>query len=115
VSNSFDPLKFYRECMDFITTRISTVTVKMLSGRLNMHPNLFCYYFKKVAGKPFKVFILEKKLELARFMLVNTDKSISEVGKTLGYSDVSNFTHFFKRLTGISPKEFRKRQHDKNL
>ncbi len=107
---------FAKECIDYITSRISKVSVKILSERFNMPPNLFCYYFRKVTGKTFKRFILEKRLELAKFMLLNTEKRVSEIASKLGYSDTSNFTHFFKRLTGMSPAEYKKRHSSgKNL
>lgn len=94
-----------RECIDFIISRISMVSVKILSEKYEIHPNLFCYYFRKFTGKPFKRFVLEKRLEIAKFMLVNTEKSVSEIAKGLGYSNLSNFTHFFKRFTGMSFKQ----------
>lgn len=109
MQNSIDIQRFIMECIDFIICRISIVSVKLLSERYAIHPNLFCYYFKKVTGKPFKRFVMEKKLEIAKHMLANTKRSISEIAKELGYSDVSNFTNFFKKLTGMSPGEYKKK------
>lgn len=108
MQDSFNIHNFAKECIDFITSRIPMVSVKILSEKFNMHPNLFCYYFRKVTGKNFKRFIQEKRLELAKFMLLNAEKSISEIGRTLGYSEVSNFTHFFKRSTGMNPFKYKK-------
>jgi two-component system response regulator YesN len=103
-----------RECVDLITTRISEASVKILSEKFNIHPNLFCYYFRKVTGKPFKKFVLEKRLELAKFMLLNTEKSVTGIAKEVGYSNLSNFNRFFRKFTGMSPKEYRKNQFKKD-
>lgn len=105
--------KLIEECIDFVVSRISLVSVKVLSEKYKIHPNLFCYYFRKITGKPFKRFVIEKKLEIAKYMLANTQKSISEIAKETGYSDVSNFNRFFRKFTGISPAEYRKKHSRK--
>jgi len=48
-----------------------------------------------------------KIIEKAKQMLLETDKSISEIAKTLTY-DPSNFSKFFKKFVGETPGQFRK-------
>ncbi|MGO3164571.1 MAG: helix-turn-helix domain-containing protein, partial [Sphingobacteriaceae bacterium] len=43
----------------------------------------------------------------AKRLLFYTANSVSEVGFELGFSDKSNFSKYFKRHTGITPREFR--------
>ena len=42
-------------------------------------------------------------------LLLQTDAKISEIGAATGFSDPASFTRSFKRWTGMSPKEYRKR------
>ena len=61
---------------------------------------------KDVLGKsPCNVYE-EKLIKLSKELLLNTNKTIAEIAVTLTY-DPSNFTKFFKRFEGITPKEFR--------
>lgn len=48
-----------------------------------------------------------RKLIEAKNLLAGTDKSISEIGYELGYSEKSYFTNVFKRKSGQTPTEFR--------
>jgi len=48
-----------------------------------------------------------RKLIEAKNLLMNTDKTISEIGFELGYSDKAYFTNVFKRKSGQTPTEFR--------
>lgn len=40
-------------------------------------------------------------------MLTDTNQSISDIAKTLGFSDSHNFSRTYKKLTGLSPSEYR--------
>jgi AraC-like DNA-binding protein len=50
-----------------------------------------------------------QQLEMARRMLDDARYTVSEVGYLLGYGDPANFGRAFKRLTGKSPSEYRRR------
>jgi AraC-like DNA-binding protein len=50
-----------------------------------------------------------QQLEMARRMLDDAGYTVSEIGHRLGYGDPANFGRAFKRLTGQSPSEYRRR------
>ena len=50
-----------------------------------------------------------QQLEMARRMLDDASYTVSEIGHRLGYGDPANFGRAFKRLTGQSPSEYRRR------
>lgn len=68
--------------------------------------------FKKYTGKTIVAHLQELKLIRAKELLRNTDYTISEIIVELNYESQSNFTHTFKRFTGLSPSEFRKSLSD---
>lgn len=49
--------------------------------------------------------------ERAMLQLLDRSLSVSEIATDLGYSDLANFSHAFKRWTGRSPSEFRLSPH----
>jgi AraC-like DNA-binding protein len=49
----------------------------------------------------------ETRAALARRYLAERDLAVSEIAGLLGYSEVSSFTHEFKRWTGMTPRQFR--------
>jgi len=48
----------------------------------------------------------------AKRLLVYTDGAVVDIGYQLGFVEPSNFVKFFRRLTGITPQVYRKRQRD---
>ncbi|MEI6748213.1 MAG: AraC family transcriptional regulator [Bacteroidota bacterium] len=66
--------------------------------------NLIC---STVFGKSVSEIIETRKLIEARNLLLNSDKSISEIGFELGYNEKSYFSRVFRKKTGLSPTEFR--------
>ena len=51
----------------------------------------------------------ETRVQLAKKYLRETGLTVDEIASRLGYSDASNFRHAFRRLTGMTPIDFRTR------
>jgi AraC-like DNA-binding protein len=64
--------------------------------------------FTKYLGKTPKQFINQVRLERARQLLLETDRSVSEICDECGFSDKSYFSKQFKRLFMIQPSKLRK-------
>ncbi|HVN57285.1 MAG TPA: AraC family transcriptional regulator [Bacteroidales bacterium] len=82
--------------------------VDFYAGKLFMTPrnlNLIC---RSVFQKSITEIIETRKLIEAKNLLINTGKSISEIGFELGFSEKAYFTNVFKKRTGQTPGEFRK-------
>lgn len=61
-------------------------------------------------GTTFRELTESTLLERAALRLLDHSMSVSEVAVSLGYSDLTNFSHAFKRWTGESPTQFRQRR-----
>ena len=57
-------------------------------------------------------YILNRKIELAKYLLINTNISIVDVAEQLAMCDSHYFSKCFKKHTGISPSEFRRQHSD---
>ncbi|MCQ4088530.1 AraC family transcriptional regulator [Saccharibacillus sp. JS10] len=64
---------------------------------------------QKYTGYPFNEFVHRLRTAEARNILLNTELSVKEIGERLGYSDMFYFSRVFKRITGVSPREYRNR------
>lgn len=80
--------------------------INEIAEKLFINPNHLSDTIKDVLGKSPCGIYEEKLAEAAKELLTNPNKSISDIAYTLSY-DHSNFTKFFKRLTGFTPKEYR--------
>jgi AraC family transcriptional regulator len=63
--------------------------------------------FKESKGQPPHQFLLRRRIERAREMLRQSDKTILEVALSCGFSSQSHFSAVFRTLTGLTPRRFR--------
>ena len=67
--------------------------------------------FKQINGCTITEYIQQTRIGQAEFLLSNTDLSIAQIAKTVGYSNASRFAELFQRNIGILPGEYRKILH----
>ena len=76
-----------------------------------MSSSAFSRFFKLHTGRNISEYIIDLRLGYAARMLVDTAKSISEIGFDCGFNNLSNFNRIFKKKKGCSPSEFRESYH----
>jgi len=91
------------------SARLTEFSVAEIAGSYGVHPNHFSQDFKKRFGVPAKQFFLGEKTREAKERLTESAESLSAIALGLGYYDAFHFSKAFKRQTGLSPKDFRKR------
>ena len=67
----------------------------------------FAAMFKQTFGEPPHRFVILKRLEAAKKLLVETELSIAEIALEVGYSQQAYLATLFKRETGQSPSQYR--------
>ena len=81
------------------------------------YANMSSYYlskiFKKETGMNFVTYLTERKIELARDMLLNTDIPIINIALDLSYHEPNYFSKVFKKSTGLTPTEYRRKMKQK--
>lgn len=91
-----------------IESRISEVyCIKSLSDSLDISESRLRALFRQYMGVSIGRFIAEKKMDYARYALLNSDASIADIAKNSGFSNVYVFSAFFKRNAGLPPLRFR--------
>jgi two-component system, response regulator YesN len=69
-------------------------------------PNHLSTIFKKYSGVGFNEYVARVKIEKAKELLVSGGHKMFEVAQILGFEDAFYFSKVFKRVTGLSPREF---------
>lgn len=82
-----------------------------LASLAGMSSSAFSRFFKLYTGRNISEYIIDLRLGYAARMLVDTAKSISEIGFDCGFNNLSNFNRIFKKKKGCSPSEFRESYH----
>lgn len=85
-----------------------TIKFTELSRLANMSATKLKNLFKQFTGCTITEYILEKKTDYASHLLADSDLSIEELAKKVGFDTVAGFSTSFKKQTGIPPSEFRK-------
>ena len=74
---------------------------------LGVSPNHLSAIFKHYYDISPMVYLNKVRLEYAKKMLIDTDETIIDIALEVGFSSLLAFYNFFKKLTGLTPKEFR--------
>lgn len=86
------------------------IRLEELAAEMAMTRSSFCKYFKKRTGKTYFGFLLEVRTEHAcRMLLDRPDESIATIAEDSGFANIANFNRRFKIITGLTPRDYRKR------
>jgi AraC-like DNA-binding protein len=85
------------------------ISLKKISDIANMSPTAFCRYFKTHTNKTFSAFIIETRVHHSCKLIMNENKSLSDIAFESGFSNLSYFTKQFKKTIGMAPREYRKK------
>lgn len=83
------------------------VALKDAAAGMGMSSFYFSRQIKATLGKTWIDYITEYRIKKAKKLLLVTELSISDVGKSVGYPDSNYFTKVFKRVAGCTPTVYR--------
>ena len=83
------------------------VTRTMVADFVHLNEDYLSRLFKKKTGMVLKDYINNEKIRVAKEMLSNSNISVSIIAIKTGFNNFSHFSQTFKKMTGVSPREFR--------
>jgi AraC family transcriptional regulator len=84
------------------------LTLEEISQSLSMSPFHFAHVFKQTAGLTPHQYVTQRRIELAKSLLRETELSITQIAHQIGYSNQSHFSVVFHQSTGQTPREYRR-------
>ena len=79
------------------------------AGQLAVHTNHLNRALKETTGKTTTELISERLIREAKALLLHSNWNITEIGYGLGFDHAPNFNIFFKKGSGVTPNQFRKK------
>ncbi len=93
---------------------IPNLSLRMLANQVEIHPNKLSWLLNERMGKNFNEFINHYRIEYFKQLALNPENShISLIGLAYesGFNSKTVFNTYFKKETGVTPKEFLKQNH----
>ncbi|CAM4442786.1 AraC family transcriptional regulator [Paenibacillus endophyticus] len=85
------------------------ISVERLAQQMNYTPQYVSRKFKELTGCSPLDYVIQLRMDLARKMLRDTAATLQEVADYVGYQDNIYFNRMFKKQTGITPGQYRKK------
>ncbi|QHV97687.1 helix-turn-helix domain-containing protein [Spirosoma endbachense] len=96
-----------RHLADLLEGRVTDMyEIRDIADELHIHPTHLSNTIKLTTGKSPCYFFENKIMAIARTMLRDNRRTIADIAMTLTF-DPSNFTKFFKRFQGVTPRQYR--------
>ena len=91
------------------------ITMKEMADLCHLSPSYFSRTFNKETGESFVNYISSRRIQLAKELLRETGKSVTQIADEVGYDNISHFTAVFKRTEGVTPSVYRSMGRRKNF
>lgn len=88
----------------------SKISLDEIADELHVNRSYLSRFYKNKTGVNLFDEILKLRIESAKEYLLKTDMKTYEVSEAVGFEDAGYFSKMFKKIMGVSPKEFRKRE-----
>ena len=106
-----DKTRLLSEVYSYVRENITRdVTPQQIAEHMHFSSEYFSKKFRRETGTGIKEYILEEKFNYAKNCLKNTDMPVSDIAASIGYSNLSHFTYMFRKRTGLSPTEYRRKK-----
>lgn len=84
------------------------ISLNTLAGIAELSPYHFARAFKQSFGAPPHRYVTDRRIVRAKALLENPARTVTEVGIEVGFAETSSFTATFRRMTGMTPTDYRR-------
>jgi AraC family transcriptional regulator len=94
---------------DFVEANLAEdLRLSTIARLIELSPYHFARAFKQSFGQSPHRYHVGRRIERAKALLAEQTQSITEIAQTIGFAETSSFSSAFRKLTGLSPREYRR-------
>lgn len=86
------------------------LNLKTVAAATYLSPNYLTHWLRKETGKTFSELVLERRMHMARTLLLNSNRAVGEIAAMCGFADEAYFSRRFRQAHGLPPGQFRRRE-----
>lgn len=102
--------KIIRKTIDYINLNFNNqLSLSLIADNININSSHLSRQFKKETNMTVTEFINNRRVQEAKFLIEQTNNSITEIALTVGYENHNYFCKVFKQLTSLTPKDYLKK------
>jgi AraC-like DNA-binding protein len=113
IASKKSELRINEVCLFIQNNFNSNITLKQVASQIYLTESNFCKFFKKATGKTYSDYLNEIRINEASRLLLQTDKTISQISFECGFETLSYFNRVFLKKKNQTPSVFRNEKTDK--
>ncbi|MFC0214062.1 response regulator [Paenibacillus chartarius] len=86
------------------------LSLSSLAEQVNIDSSYLSDLFRKKTGDTVTHYMQKVRVEAAKLLLLETDRTVSEIGEQVGFVNDNYFIKIFKKWTGATPSDFRRKE-----
>jgi AraC family transcriptional regulator len=99
-----------KKVAEFIEQNLADdIRLTVMASIVGLSPYHFGRAFKQSFGVPPHRYHMQRRIERAKILLAEAAQSVTAVAMAVGFAETSSFSAAFRRVTGVSPRVFRRR------
>ena len=100
----------FAEALEYVDAHyLEPITLETVADACYLNKYYLSHLFSKEQNMSVGQYIIKRRVDEARHLLENGNQSVSSVAELAGFNDFSYFCRAFKRLTGMTPMQYRRR------
>ena len=108
-SNSEDRINLILNYINENIDEPELLKINALSNKFHISPTYLSEFFKKKMNMSLKEYIISSRLKQVEIRLLHSDFSLTEIASEMNFTDVSHLSRSFKKHTGLTLRDFKKR------
>jgi AraC family transcriptional regulator len=99
-----------KKVVEFIEQNLAgDIRLTVMASVVGLSPYHFGRAFKQSFGVPPHRYHVQRRIERAKILLAEVSQSVTAVAIAVGFAETSSFSAAFRRVTGVSPRVFRRK------